>query len=142
MLPATATADTPRRLVRLLVVLGALAGLFAMHGLSDHGAGHGGGDSAMAAPAGLQHHAHDVSEQSAPAPASSSHADEHSSMGLMGLCLAILITAVVGLLTRSRSPWFWWATPALARAAAATVVAATNRDRGPPGRFALSIQRC
>lgn len=117
-----------RRLLGLAVVVVALAGLFAMHGLSTHG---------VADP---------------PAPGMSMHADhggDPSDGGLPGddhqhdvllLCLALLAAGVVVLAVRRG--WVRWPTRKVSTARSLTTPRAARRDRDPPDLRALSIQRC
>lgn len=119
---------------RVLVTLAALAGLFAMHGMADHGVASAPlpATAAMATMAG-----HDAG--------STGHHDGsgggHS--GTMAeLCLALLVLAAAGLaaglLSRGR--------PLLALRPAPTrwrvLIARAARFRDPPDLFRLSVQRC
>ncbi|MXG89000.1 DUF6153 family protein [Nocardioides flavescens] len=126
---------------RLLVVLAALAGLFAMHGLSDHGMA---GTDAMSGMAMGTHAGHDAppaASSSAATEAVSGHSSPGHDMGLMGLCLAVVVAAVataVALLrlrvTRARS--------LLPAALPGLLGSARARVPRPPDLFVLSIQRC
>ncbi|KQW47308.1 hypothetical protein ASC77_12590 [Nocardioides sp. Root1257] len=152
---------------RWLLLLVALGGLFAMHGLSDHGvggpaalgssvahvdahtgAGHqlGGG---AASPGGMHGAAAAVADASVPAemPADSSggHDDHHGGGVLVGMCLAVLVAALLFGLAA-------WCARALARlwhvlahdpvVAATTAFWARARGPAPPDLNLLSIQRC
>jgi hypothetical protein len=116
--------------MRQLLATVALLGLFAMHGLSDHGTsehlGMVGDEQAMA-------HAQ-------PAVAAAEMPAGHSDMGAVGLCLAVLVAAVLGFAAvrlRLLSSWLPWSSYRDRRWA---VVA--GRDRDPPDLVHLSIQRC
>ena len=108
----------------------ALLGLFAMHGLSDHG---------------TSEHLGMVGDQQVTMPAHSAGnaADEpagDSDMGIAGLCLAILVGAVLGFaVVRLRLMSFFRPWPP--RADRRWSVGA-GRDRDPPDLVHLSIQRC
>lgn len=124
---------------RWLVLLVALAGLMAMHGLSDHGVG---------GPVPLQHSSA-MSGAASPGPA---HGDEEPAGGhgggheglLVGLCLAVLaaVLLVAGLRTHRR-PFLAWRTR-LGDLALALATAVRARARGParPDLRLLSVQRC
>lgn len=141
-----------QRVGRLAALLVALAGLFVMHGMADHGtAGHGampgmGSDSsAMVAPS----HAvpHEPPHAAKPAATQTERlspldSDGHDQMGLLGLCLAVLVALFASLASRLR---------ALARTALAALLPAGRhaaawwvraRDPAPPNLSQLSIQRC
>lgn len=129
---------------RLLVLLAALAGLFVMHGMSDHGAAGPGELSAttlsahvsMDAPTtiggGVDH------ERGSTAPAQPSHGHD---LGIAGLCLAVLIVVLaVGVALgrqRYRALGAW-----LPRAHAGLLGFARERVPRPPDLVGLSIQRC
>jgi hypothetical protein len=115
----------PDLLRRLLVTVAALAGLFAMHGLADHGAA-----SAPLPATAVAHH------DTAPP-------DHGGSTGhdMAGLCLALLVMAAglaAGLLGARR--------PLVAAREAPTrwrvLVARAARVRDPPDLHRLSVQRC
>ena len=138
--------------VRAVVLFAALAGLFAMHGLADHGATHQ--DQLVMTDSAMSHTAHaSVHEDRSTAPHEESVGASAEvmvdagdgrlpgTMGLMGLCLAVL--ALAGLL-------------------AANLLRTTSRRRGPtrtsysqewvrpshlrtvdpPGRYRLQVHRC
>jgi len=132
---------------RVLVLLMTLAGVFAMHGLSDHGSAHHGAmpDSATiasaaamgmhgAGPAGAR--VDDVSAVSTQGV----EATNGNSRAAMTLCLAVLAGLVL-FLFRARRAWFrnvlrsW-----VKRSSKAFLVRARAPD--PPDLFALCIQRC
>lgn len=129
---------------RGLVLLAALAGLFAMHGLSDHGLGgpavvtgdapmvmaHGG--EAMAAPTLTASAPHAPAEQ----PSHHGHGLE-----MAGLCLAVLVAGLLigwSLRLVLRRPLSAWR-PAARRLRPILAWLAPSR---PPDLLALSIQRC
>ena len=130
-----------------MVLLAALAGLFAMHGMSDHGtAGPSDLVSAHAAHLSMPMPVaeHDVAHTPAgpavrsdsPYPPMGGH-----DMGLAGLCLAVLVVVLVlssALQTRLRSSVLTGLTAWSARNAGV----ARARAPSPPDLFALSIQRC
>lgn len=142
-------------LASLLVLAGALAGLFAMHGLSDHGA----------APVGFQHaHAQVVSTSHMSGAVGEDHmagmsadADEvtpflaaamtsvgsssGAAMGLMGLCLAVLAGALLSLVRHHEVTGL---VVQLARelGCLAAAIGTTSRERDPPCLTQLSILRC
>ena len=130
---------------RALVMIVALAGLFAMHGLSDHGMG---GPDAVAAVGGspmtdgrdaMTAAGHDSGM------AVYAHGQQpmqnHHGMGLTGLCLAVLVVVLlVGL-----SVWRRGLRPLsvrLPRWQPTRVVLARPGPLRPPDLPALSIQRC
>lgn len=141
----------------LWLVLGAFAllGLFAMHGLGGHGAGHGASHGATHVSEGKESHHHEG--HAAPAAGSVSHVAHNGQVDvaeachrdcadgstlLMVLCLAVLsVVAVAALLLRHLlGPAFQ---VALRRSAASlNTLLREARGPGPPGRFALSVQRC
>jgi hypothetical protein len=120
------------------VLLVALAGLFAMHGLSDHGAGGRADVHGVMAP----HARHGATDAALLAPEpTSAVTGTHLPMGMdMGLCVAVvgaglLLLALVrrevrvrGLLPTTRDP----RQPPVSRA----------RAPDPPDRHRLSLQRC
>ena len=124
-----------------------LGGLFAMHGLGDHGgAGHEMGITAGPPQSTTIHHG-----EHEPAPAASAMAaamtqillDPPASQGGMamaGLCLAVLLGTVLAFLLALANR-----RALLAVGPALTVLrapVATFRDRDPPCLHRLSIQRC
>jgi hypothetical protein len=133
---------------RLLVLLAALGGLFAMHGMSDHGTA-GPGElaaSSAASPSFLPETAPvgeavahpDRHQDGNASPSGSGHGHE---LGKAGLCLAVLIAGLVigvALWRREhRSPAAW-----LPRFHLGLAGYAARRVPKPPDLLALSIQRC
>jgi hypothetical protein len=115
----------PDLLRRLLVTIAALAGLFAMHGMADHGVA-----SAPLPAAAVTHH------DAAPP-------DHGGSTGhdLTGLCLALLVAAAglgAGLLAVRRPLVAAREAPARWQ----VLVARAARFRDPPDLHRLSVQRC
>ena len=115
----------PGLLRRLLVTIAALAGLFAMHGLADHGAA-----SAPLPAAATAHH-------------DTMPPDHGGSTGhdMAGLCLALLVVAAglaAGLLGVRRPLVAAREAPARWR----VLVARAARFRDPPDLHRLSVQRC
>lgn len=126
----------------------ALLGLFAMHGLGSHGVSHEAGHEAghesghesshgVALSAGTSVLGHSEGHELATCGADCGDRD-----GLMALCLAVLgagaAVLAFGLLLllgppALRPPRWVGSTRAILRMA---------RGPGPPGRFALSVQRC
>ena len=98
---------SPPRLsgARALVLLVTMAGLFAMHGLTDHGATHWGEHTTMSAATPLVTHAqshdlvaaddgpHSTAGASVEAAIDSGGGRLPADMGLIGLCLAVLALA-------------------------------------------------
>jgi hypothetical protein len=137
------TLTPPVEIGRLFVLLAALAGLFAMHGMSDHGtAGPGeltaqsSAHASMDLPTSMNVGMHQ--EHGSEPPSQPQHGHD---MGLAGLCLAVLIAVlafgvVLGRL-RYRALGAW-----LPRAYAGLLGFARERVPKPPDLFALSIQRC
>lgn len=128
---------------RWLVLLVALAGLMAMHGLSDHGVGgpvplqHSSAMSGVASPGP----AHDVEEPVG------GHGDGHGGGHeglLVGLCLAVLAAVLLVAGPRPhRRPFLAWRTH-LGGVALALASAVRARARGPagPDLRLLSVRRC
>jgi len=136
----------PVGLGQFLVLLAALAGLFAMHGMSDHGtAGPGDVASINATHAALAHAPTDMPVTSSghhqtgdELPSWPSH--EHG-IDVAGLCLAIIVAV---LLIGSALVRRWHTTlpaspPGSSRG---RITAACRRAAKPPDLLALSIQRC
>lgn len=120
------------------MLLVALVGLFAMHGLSDHGAS----AHVSVTPAESSMAGHSMAATSSEPPAAGTEDDPagHSELALAGLCLAILVAAVLGFGFARRRVMAYlgmWA-PRLARAWSRF----PGRDRDPPDLIRLSIQRC
>jgi hypothetical protein len=119
-----------RTRIGLAAIVVALAGLFAMHGLSPHGAAHPSPDAmSLHASAETGHPAEPM-----PAPGDSD-GDE-----LLTLCLALLVAGLVALAVRRPS----YPTPFRDFDLRDPVAApeAARRDRDPPDLHVLSIQRC
>jgi hypothetical protein len=131
---------------RLLVLLASLGGLFAMHGMSDHGTA---GPSDVAS----THIVHLSMAMPETAPdigkaLAGSHTESPSQlpieghdMGLAGLCLAVLVAVLFlssGLVRRRRHVVRSGTPPWPAR----IVGIARARAPTPPDLFALSVQRC
>ncbi|SFI51115.1 DUF6153 family protein [Nocardioides psychrotolerans] len=138
---------------RLLVVLAALAGLFAMHGMSEHGVAHHDSSSmsaespsgdAMAmglgAAASVADAAADVQTGAAVTATAAGDLVGHGADMAMTLCLAVLAGLVL-LLTRGRGLWVGLVMRPIVAGADARM-ARTARDPVPPDLFVLSIQRC
>ena len=132
-----------RMVVRLLVFAAALVGLFAMHGLSDHGAASH--DMAPMNPAvtAMGHTgqmAGDSREATAGARATAGDPGEGSpGMAMAGLCLAVLAGAVMAFLALRPQ-----GSVALLMSLAWSFVPARLsgcRDRDPPCLFQLSVLR-
>jgi hypothetical protein len=133
-----------RLAVRLLVFAGALLGLFAMHGLSDHGASAHQMSHATMSPA-MVAMAHTDHAAAAPTPiedavtSGSVPPEDSPGMAMAGLCLAVLAAAVIGFLLLRPNHALDFTRP-LHRDFVPTPLAAL-RDRDPPCLFELSIQR-
>jgi hypothetical protein len=136
-----------RGMVGLVVLMGALAGLFTMHGLSGHGTAHyefstAPMDSVMVA---IDRQSFDGSVTSADvgsgAPSVDRQGDNSSHLGMAGLCLAVLAGALlVGLRLRpSRAGRF---AGRRGRTDPSGLLPAALRDRDPPCLFWLTIQLC
>lgn len=133
----------------VLVIVAALAGLFSMHGLSDHGMGMPDAAVALEGSMSMSHgsHAMTVADETPGAVAGSSEPpgeppmqDDHG-MGLMGLCLTVLVAALsVGLSMwrRGARPLRSW----LPRWRPVRLTLALAGPLRPPDLLALSIQRC
>ena len=130
---------------RVLIMIVALAGLFAMHGLSDHGMG--GPDAVVEVGASPMTHGSDAmtvagrgSGMAADSPGQQPMQNHHG-MGLAALCLAVLVAVLlVGLSVwrrglRPLSVWLPHWRPTL-------LVLARPGALRPPDLLALSIQRC
>lgn len=115
----------PHLLRRLLVTIAALAGLFAMHGMADHGVA-----SVPLPAAATTHH-----EEAPPDHGGTTGHDPAE------LCLALLVMAAglaAGLLAVRRPLLAPREVPARWR----VLVARAVRFRDPPDLHALSVQRC
>ncbi|MBM7517701.1 DUF6153 family protein [Nocardioides nitrophenolicus] len=119
----------PDLLRRLLVTLAALAGLFAMHGMADHGV--------ASAPLPAVTAADHAAAHDAPSPAHGGSTGHD----LAELCLALLVLAAglaAGLLGVRRALVVPRGAPPRWRA----LVARAARFREPPDLHRLSVQRC
>jgi hypothetical protein len=131
---------------RLLVLAGALAGLFAMHGLAAHGASSHDTMPPLAVSATVvsmsdTDHASDATQAAMDGMGTTGGepAEPSPGMAMAGLCLAVLAGAIMGLLLlrRHRIAAFIQP-PSLAFVAA---LAPGRRDRDPPCLFELSVLR-
>ena len=131
---------------RVLIMIVALAGLFAMHGLSDLGMG--GPDAvATAGMSGPMTHGSDAiteaghgSDMATEAPAQQPLQNHHGT-GFAGLCLAVLIVVLLVSLSvwrRGVRPLSVW----LPHWRPTRLVLARPGPLRPPDLLALSIQRC
>ncbi len=133
---------TGGRVARLLVALVALAGLFAMHGLAEHGARHheataaSGLAEAMGGSMSMSHAVVDVSEVVVSGVSLLAQDDAM----VMFLCLAILGALAVRLL-RARGPRLGLL-PRAGRDAGEHGSIRTSRSPPAPDLHALCIQRC
>jgi hypothetical protein len=118
----------PGRLIALAVLGVALAGLFAMHGLSAHG-------TAQPLPETVGVHAEHDPDLPGGVPAEQGHHD-----ALLVLCVALLVAGVVVLAARGGS--IRWATRDAGPSPPSTAPWTSRRDRDPPDLHALSILRC
>ena len=134
-------------LVRLLLLAGAVAGLFMMHGLGDHGTAHHAAESSHAAVAmsGEQPgHMSPAGNTSGDVPRSTTRASVSApadgGSGEWGLCMAVLagvLFALAGLRAWGRCP-----SVLALRIVSSVRYAATTRERDPPHLVQLSIGRC
>ena len=134
-------------LARLLLLAGAVAGLFMMHGLGDHGIAHHAAEPSHAAVAeSAEHpgHTSPAGTTAGDAPRSpirtsvSAPADGGSKE--WGLCMAVLagvLFALAGLRAWGRRP-----SVLALRLLSSVRYAATTRERDPPRLVQLSICRC
>jgi hypothetical protein len=155
----TSTAERRTSLVRLLLLVGAVVGLFAMHGLGAHGASHHPGPLAVdshhagaAVPAGMSDPVPGKQSRQLSSTASSIGGTASSSTparatapgetgsGLVGLCMAVL----AGVLFALAGPRAWGRLRAAVtlRLVAGLRLAAAARERDPPLLVRLSICRC
>jgi hypothetical protein len=130
---------------RTMCGVAALFGLFAMHGLATHRTAHQGHSSELTVMTSVEHagtsmNMHDQAEE---APTSSTPEDQTPNpalLGLVGLCLAVLMIGVVlRLAVRRGIPAYGDRGRALP---ADGLPSHARRERDPPSRLALSIQRC
>lgn len=117
----------PSLAARLLVTVAALAGLFAMHGLADHGVPAPPLAAVAAADAG--HGGHHPPEPGAPA----SHDVGEICLALLGLAFVLVVALTRGGIRiapsrRTTAPW--------------RALVPRARFRDPPDLFGLSVQRC
>ena len=129
---------------RLLVLVGALAGLFTLHGLSAHGASSHDVNAAMSAAVLVNGHADDASEV-IPIPVEESGTTGSEPTGpsagvtMAGLCLAVLGGAISALLLMRPHRIAVFVRP---RALAyMRVRLSARRDLDPPCLFELSVLR-
>lgn len=131
-----------RLTVRFVVFAGSLAGLFAMHGLSDHaGPGHDANAAMGPSMVAVSDTGHTADAE--PAARGSSPVDDapdqDSSGGMVGLCLTVLAGAILGslMLRPLRIAVF-------TRPSVLTLVAGPGsgrRERDPPCLFELGVLR-
>ncbi|AIY19491.1 hypothetical protein GUY44_04270 [Pimelobacter simplex] len=130
---------------RVLVTLAALAGLFAMHGMADHGVA----SVAVAVPVPAPLAATGAHHDTPTGEHGGQHGDGHGGGGTSGhgmaeLCLALLVLAAAGLaaglLARGR-PLLRLLLRRLPPRGQ-VVVARAARFRDPPDLLRLSVQRC
>jgi hypothetical protein len=143
----TQVAGARTSLVRVMLLAGAVAGLFAMHGLGDHGTAHHAAESSHApVPMSGEQPGHLNPAGTSPGEVPKSHtrtsvaASGNGGSGSWGLCMAVLagvLFALAGLRAWGRLP----AVVAL-RLISSVRFAATARERDPPGLAQLSICRC
>lgn len=129
---APVSTATPRPWRLVLVAVALVGGLFALHGLTHHGAHVPAVPAASDVGHGTAHASHE--------PADDGH---HDDSGVMTLCLAMLAGAAVWLLSRAvrRRP----ARPLLLlprRALSGVPLLAGVRAHSPPGLWSLSVCRC
>jgi hypothetical protein len=120
------------RLAGLAAVAVALAGLFAMHGLSPHGSAH---SSSTPMSEATSMHADDGTDLPGSQLPAGGDGDD-----LLALCLALLVAGVVGLAARGRP--IRVTVRNTSRAGRVTSPATARRYRDPPDLHALSILRC
>lgn len=139
---------------RLLVLAGALAGIFAMHGLGDHGGAHAGSQHARALSTspmshvpGVDHGTRIDADPDGVTPVRSA-ADmtpvgtwNDTDKGVIGLCLAVLAGTLLSLVRR-RTPRGLVVRLARASPFLGAVMGTTSRERDPPCLTQLSILRC
>jgi hypothetical protein len=137
----------PTPATQALVVIAAVVGLFAMHGLGDHGVSHQGDhgvlDASMPAAAHAVHGAHRQTSELSPSGGTSSLTGDLGSrdLGLAGACLAVV--GLVGLarclmVSASRTSPPSSCPSRTTRAFAGVVV----RTADPPDRHQLQVHRC
>ncbi len=117
---------------RPLLVVAAVMGLFAMHGMTDHAAGgHEVVDVAASIAGG---------SEPMPQHAGSSGDSHQAPLGLVGLCLAVLVATVAGVAALRGAVSRWPGGPAWSRLG--DVRPLRGRIHDPPDLLRLSIQRC
>lgn len=135
-------------------ILVVLAGLFGMHGLDSHGAAgmdttayaaisEGPMDAVAASGAAVRsdgHHAMETPTQAGLTVSSMSEAtgSDATDMGMAGMCMAILVGALITLVRPLRASRFRSVPAEPARPPWLSV----GRSRDPPSLIALSILRC
>lgn len=151
MIPESASArrrDVAPAVLRVVLWMSAFAGLFAMHGLNDHGVSHeAAGHGPVVAAASASGDAHvlsagpsvDINDAGGPGlefvtPQGSSPS------GLAALCLAVLMTVLLLVALAGRPPRM----VGVGRASPGKLGAAVRpgRERDPPCHIRLSILRC
>ena len=128
---------------RALIMLAALAGLFSMHGLSNHGmTGHGSMDQVAASSLPTAMDAH-TSPRSVMDDVSQLSPGQFVSPDMSGAmtdaCLAVLLAVGLWWAQRSRSHIQTWLSGSWQLA---TTIRARARAPDPPSLIRLSIQRC
>lgn len=155
MTPESASIRRPGRraapaVARLVLWVGAFAGLFAMHGLNDHGVSHEISHHSSAVVAASSDTGHAGHGHLAPAVSSPDGGvgrlglagqEGPSPEGMASLCLAVLAVAVfLVVAVVVRRPW-----GVLGRRSASGqpgTATPLGRERDPPCLYRLSIQRC
>ena len=128
--------------LRLLVFAAALAGLFAMHGLGEHGASSHDMNAPMNPAVMAISHTSQMDSADATENANAADgvpAEGFPGMAMAGLCLAVLAGAVIGLLLL-RPPRKVLFLRLICRPFLRTRMPG-RRDRDPPGLFELSVLR-
>ncbi|GAA1157509.1 DUF6153 family protein [Nocardioides aquiterrae] len=145
-----ARSRVPGNVARWLVLLVALVGLMAMHGLSDHGTG---GPAAVPAGAAAPMSGHGHTESAGGGDHGGGpggghgggHGDGHGDAGLVtGLCLAVLVALLPFVAASARARLLRSLTAELRDLATAVGAAIRARARGPsaPDLTLLSVLRC
>lgn len=117
-------------------VLAVLTGVFAMHGLGDHGAMQH--ESRSATHAGMP--TNGTGDDLRVAGPSDGDSGLGSDVNMVGLCLAVLggLLLVLGAVGLGRS----WRVRRPGMVRRLRSIAATHRDRDPPSLLVLTINRC